>query len=53
MHFSTIVATALVGASTMAMPAFNKRAILCPGLEGTPQCCAVNALGVADLNCAP
>ncbi|CAD6572550.1 MAG: Fungal hydrophobin [Alectoria sarmentosa] len=53
MHFSTVITTALFGASTMAMPAFNKRAILCPGLESTPECCAVNALGVADLNCAP
>ena len=52
MHFSTIIATALVGASTMAFPAY-KRAVLCPGLESTPQCCAVDALGVADVNCAP
>ncbi|KAF6233971.1 hypothetical protein HO173_007801 [Letharia columbiana] len=53
MHCSTIIATALFGASiTMAFPAF-KRAVLCPGIEDTPQCCAVNALGVADLNCAP
>ena len=28
------------------MPADIKRSILCPGLESTPQCCAVNALGV-------
>lgn len=53
MHCSTIIATALFGASiTMAFPAF-KRTVLCPGIEDTPQCCAVNALGVADLNCAP
>lgn len=53
MHFSATIATALFGASIMAMPAYNKRMILCPGLEATPQCCAVNALGVADLDCAP
>lgn len=23
----------------------------CSGLEATPQCCAVNVLGVADLDC--
>lgn len=52
MHFSTIIVTALFGASTLAVPAF-KRALLCPGIDSTPQCCAVNALNLADLNCAP
>ena len=53
MQFSTFIAAALVGASaTMAVPAY-KRSVLCPGLPGTPECCAVNALGVADLDCAP
>lgn len=48
---------ALLGASTtMAVPAVKRNTtnqILCPGLEGTPQCCAVNALNLADLNCGP
>jgi hypothetical protein len=25
---------------------------LCAGLTGTPQCCATDVLGVADLDCA-
>ena len=52
MHFFAIIATALVGASTtMAVPAMKRN--LCFGLPGSPECCAVNALGVADLDCAP
>ena len=55
MHFSTIIAMALLGASTtMAVPAMKRNnQLLCPGLPGDPQCCAVNALNVADLNCGP
>ncbi|KAM0803317.1 hydrophobin [Usnea florida] len=55
MHFSTIVATALLGAAvTMGVPTNNKRnTILCPGTPDTPECCATDVLGVADLNCAP
>ena len=52
MHFSTIAMTVLFGAATMAVPAF-RRSPLCLGIESSPECCAVNALGVADLNCAP
>ena len=53
MHFSTIIGAALFGAAiTLGVPT-HKRTILCPGTPDTPQCCAVNALGVADLNCAP
>ena len=52
MQFSTLLATILAGASvTMAVPA-KRQTTLCPGLSGTPQCCAVNVLNVADLNCA-
>lgn len=53
MQFSTILATILAGASvTMAVPA-KRQSALCPGLDSSPQCCAVNVLNLADLNCAP
>lgn len=53
MQFSTIIATLLAGASvTMAMPA-KRQTTVCAGLDSSPQCCAVNVLNLADLNCAP
>lgn len=58
MHFSTIIAAALASASlTIGVPTFNGNAkrqasVLCSGLEATPQCCAVNVLNLADLDCA-
>jgi Fungal hydrophobin len=55
MRFSTI-AVALAGATSsivIAAPAMLARqTALCSGLNGTPQCCATDVLGVADLDCA-
>ncbi|KAL6693937.1 hypothetical protein J3F84DRAFT_349943 [Trichoderma pleuroticola] len=54
---SFIVATLLV-AGVLAAPPSDVKAVrrqvnLCPaGLESTPQCCATDVLGVADLDCA-
>ncbi|KAK4085162.1 fungal hydrophobin [Trichoderma aggressivum f. europaeum] len=54
---SFIVATLLV-AGVLAAPSSDVKAVkrqsqLCPGgLESTPQCCATDVLGVADLDCA-
>ncbi|KKP00878.1 hypothetical protein THAR02_07024 [Trichoderma harzianum] len=54
---SFIVATLLV-AGALAAPssdvkAVKRQAALCPaGLESTPQCCATDVLGIADLDCA-
>lgn len=56
MKFFT-VATLLV-AGVLAAPSSDVKAVkrqsqLCPaGLEATPQCCATDVLGVADLDCA-
>ena len=58
MYFSTIIATALIAASTMATPAMKlernppKKEQVCPFNLPDPQCCATNVLGIADLNCA-
>jgi hypothetical protein len=35
-----------------ASPVEKRQAPLCSGLTGNQQCCAVDVLGVADLNCA-
>lgn len=55
MYFLTIITTALLSASiTIAVPASTsetKRATLCSGLESEPQCCALDVLGIADLQC--
>ena len=59
MRFSTIVAATLVAvSSTMANPAMRRNPPvappLCQGtLENTPECCATDVLGLADLDCAP
>lgn len=49
-------AATLFVAGVFAAPSPNvisSRSTLCsPGLYSTPQCCAVDVLGVADLNCA-
>ena len=56
MYLSTIVVTALLDAYiAMAWPASQReirQATLCSGLEDEPLCCAVNLLGVADLDCS-
>jgi len=57
--FATL-ATAILAAATPAMVARGgggggggEPAALCPaGLYSSPQCCATDVLGVADLNCA-
>ena len=54
MQFSIITAL-LVGATMVAaLPAdmSARQATICPGTDGTPQCCATNVLNLADLNCA-
>ena len=55
MYISTIVVTALLDAYiAMAEPASQhetRQATLCSGLEDVPLCCAVNLLGIADLDC--
>ncbi|KAL7960400.1 fungal hydrophobin domain-containing protein [Trichoderma compactum] len=54
---SFIVATLLV-AGVLAAPSSDVKAVKrqsspCPaGLEATPQCCATDVLGIADLDCA-
>jgi hypothetical protein len=35
-----------------ATPVEKRQEPLCGGLTGNQQCCAVDVLGVADLNCA-
>ena len=51
----TILTTATLAMSA-AVPApvdlETRRAAICPGLLGTPQCCALSVLGVATLPCA-
>lgn len=49
-------AATLFVAGVLAAPSpntANSRSLLCsPGLYSNAQCCAVDVLGVADLNCA-
>lgn len=53
MHFSIISMFALFVLETFAAPAIRRDTALCPaGLYNTPQCCDVDVLGVADLDCA-
>jgi len=56
MKFFTIIASALIGASTaLATPAYltEKREVtLCPGTDSNAQCCATDVLELVDLNCA-
>ncbi|KAI1489597.1 hydrophobin precursor [Biscogniauxia mediterranea] len=52
MQFSTLFVTFLATA-VMATPAKRGDYAACsPGLYSTPQCCATDVLGVADLDCA-
>ena len=54
MQFSIITAL-LTGATIVAaLPAdmSPRQSTVCPGTDSTPQCCAVNVLDLADLNCA-
>ena len=56
MRFPTAIATALLGASTIlavhTSSPKNKRDILCENiLEAEPQCCTINVLNVADIQC--
>ncbi|KAF2155417.1 hypothetical protein K461DRAFT_292280 [Myriangium duriaei CBS 260.36] len=54
MRSSIITSLCLAATAVMAMPAnlAPRQATICTGLYGTPQCCATDVLGVADLNCA-
>lgn len=58
MHFTTIAAFLLSASLTTATPtSFNGNAkrqasLLCSGTAATPNCCAVNVLNLADLQCA-
>ncbi|KAL7935486.1 fungal hydrophobin domain-containing protein [Trichoderma chlorosporum] len=50
---SFVVATLFI-AGVLAAPSPNVKAVrspLCSGLDSTPQCCATDVLGVADLDC--
>ena len=55
MYFATVITTALFGLCiTMAVPAperESKRDTLCSGLESQPQCCALDVLDAAALQC--
>jgi hypothetical protein len=51
----TMIAVASLAPFVLANPvdlAERQVVPLCSGLEATPQCCATDVLGVADLNCA-
>ena len=51
MQFTTAI-VALFGASLVAAAPLEQRQLpVCSGLTTTPQCCDVDVLGVADLNC--
>lgn len=56
MKFSTIIASALIGASAaLTTPAHlteKRQVTLCPGTDSNAQCCATDVLGLVDLNCA-
>lgn len=58
MHTSIITSLCLAATAVVAMPAKDmssihaRQAPVCSGLYNTVQCCAVDVLGVADLNCA-
>ncbi|KIM95312.1 hypothetical protein OIDMADRAFT_171502 [Oidiodendron maius Zn] len=44
----------LAGAlSVHGMTIARRQSGICPGAEGTPLCCDVDVLGVADLDCTP
>ena len=50
MQYSIVASILALTSVTMAVPAKRQAALLCA--TGTPQCCAVNVLNLADLNCA-
>lgn len=52
MKFSTLAVAPLVCLISASPVANEKRQALCSGLTSNMQCCAVDVLGVADLNCA-
>ncbi|KAI1091189.1 hydrophobin precursor [Rostrohypoxylon terebratum] len=54
MQFTTLLVTFMASA-VLATPGYNADGsyFACnPGLYSNPQCCSVDVLGVADLNCA-
>lgn len=54
MRFAYITVAAFA-AAVSAAPAFEieeRASKVCTGTYNTPQCCATDVLGVADLNCA-
>ncbi|KAM0804283.1 fungal hydrophobin-domain-containing protein [Usnea florida] len=59
MHFTTTTIIAILATTsfTTATPALTGDAkrnnpVLCSGADSSPNCCAVNVLGVVDLQCA-
>ncbi|KAI1506161.1 hydrophobin precursor [Biscogniauxia marginata] len=49
----TILSISFLAAAVMANPVQRQAYVSCsPGLYSTPQCCATDVLGVADLDCA-
>jgi len=57
MHFTGLLASAILAATTiLASPAVSiekrQQAVCTSGLYTTPQCCATDVLGIADLDCA-
>ncbi|PNP46798.1 hypothetical protein TGAMA5MH_01750 [Trichoderma gamsii] len=54
MQFFAVATLFVAGVLAAPSPSgLNSRATLCAaGLYSNPQCCAVDVLGVADLNCA-
>lgn len=49
----TTILAAFFAAGALAIPAFEKRGgySVCHNQYPTPQCCAVDILGIADLDC--
>ena len=58
MHFSSIiigvagVTTAMAAAVPGTSSLLDRQVALCSGATGSPQCCATDVLGLADLDCA-
>lgn len=51
--FTAITAIVALAGFAMASPIEERQTYsACSGLYGTPQCCATDVLGVADLDCA-
>ncbi|XDG03732.1 hypothetical protein ABKA04_003347 [Annulohypoxylon sp. FPYF3050] len=53
MQFTTFIVTFMASA-VLATPGYGGEpgSVCNPGLYSNPQCCSVDVLGVADLNCA-